>query len=334
MQASSASVMCPRSDTNTSSDFKQALYLLKTNPPEQRLDIIMPYSQYVQLENNWSNFKPHSEEKRYPSLSYDSLLQIATIVTTQSALHGHTGAIFREIIASSVNEYISIHKPGAMPCIRDYGSTTVTDPSPSGLSSKEPDQSFGYSRPGFKPRLQVAIECGVSEDYKALCRDKDLWIQHMGAKAVMLICIKEKPHYKSPLTACNIEDKVAEVEKMDQYVAKVIAKNWEEDNYSQIEYRGHIWLGKLDEFFVEVWRAEEQTPVRKWLIRNGRRNPFPRSIGLKISDFFPETEWAACKMPDGNVRFHGGRKLLLVIPDAMRVTAATRFARFLFPEQA
>ncbi|KAK9368128.1 hypothetical protein V1509DRAFT_544065, partial [Lipomyces kononenkoae] len=102
------------------------------------------------------------------------------------------------------------------------------------------------------PQLQVVIECGVNENYNALCRDKDLWILQMGATAaVVLMCLKEETHYKSPLTEHNIEDKVAEIEKMEQYVAEAMLKKLNEDNYGPIEYRGHIWLGKLDELFVE-----------------------------------------------------------------------------------
>ncbi|KAK9236187.1 hypothetical protein V1525DRAFT_407809, partial [Lipomyces kononenkoae] len=265
---------------------------------------------------------------RYPSLSYNSLMEITTVVTTQSALHDNTGAVFRDIIASSVNEYLSIHEPGAIPHIKNFGSTTTTELGPCGWSSKEPDESFVYSRPDFDPQLQVAIECGVSENYKALCRDKDLWIQQMGAKVVVLICLNENPHYKSPRTAYNIEDKIGEIKKMKQHAFEGMKINLEQGNYGPIEYRDHVWLGKLEELFVEVWRAKRRKSVRTWLIRRGHRSPFPSSIGLRVSDFFPETEWAVCKIPDGDVPFDGGR-LLLDLVVAIRSTAAERFRRFL-----
>ncbi|KAK9242668.1 hypothetical protein V1506DRAFT_63114 [Lipomyces tetrasporus] len=153
---------------------------------------------------------------------YD-LMQLATVVTTQSSLHDYTGGVFREIIASSVNEYLSIHEPRAIHRIVNYGSTTMKELNSYGKTTKEPNQSFGYWRPGLRPQLQVAIECGVSENYKALCRDKDLWIQHLGAKVVILICLKEVPHYRSPRTAYeSIEDPVAEVKKW----ANIWLKPW------------------------------------------------------------------------------------------------------------
>ncbi|KAK9368159.1 hypothetical protein V1509DRAFT_547683, partial [Lipomyces kononenkoae] len=116
---------------------------------------------------------------------HTSLMQIATVITTQSVLH----AVLSEVIASSVKEYVSIHDRRASLRISNYGSATMKQSSLSGLSSKEPDESFIYWRPGFKPRLQVAIACGVSENYKALCRFKDMWLQQMGAKAVVLISL-------------------------------------------------------------------------------------------------------------------------------------------------
>ncbi|KAK9237715.1 hypothetical protein V1525DRAFT_359966 [Lipomyces kononenkoae] len=336
MQDSSALDIFPGSDRNSPSDYDKALFLLKNNPPEQRLDVPMSYSQYLQLESSWSKSKSEnniSEEKRYPSLSYDGLMQVATVVTTQSALHEYTAAGFREIIASSVKEYLAVHESRAIPGIIDSGSTTVEEPRPHGWASKEPDQSFLYFRPGSKGRLQVAFECGLSEDYKALCRDKDLWIRHMGAKVVVLICLKEKPHYRSPPTASdNAEDMRAEVDKMEQHVAEVLGKNIGQNSYGPLEYRGHIWLGKIDELFVEVWRAEQPNPTRKWLMKDGHFNPLP-SIGLKIRDFFPENEWAPYQIPDSEVQFPSSDQLFLKVVAAMQLTARARFAHFLHSRQ-
>ncbi|KAK9234000.1 hypothetical protein V1525DRAFT_350979 [Lipomyces kononenkoae] len=336
MQDSSISDMIPGNDRNSSSDYVEALSLLKNNPPEQRLDIPMPYSRYLQLEDSWSKFKSEndiSEEMRSPSLSYNSLMQIATVVTTQSALHDNTGAVFRDIIASSVNEYLSLHEPGKIPNIKNFASTTMTRPGPSGWSSKEPDHSFVYSRRGFVPQLQVAIECGVSENYNALCRDKDLWIQQMGAEVVILICLNEIPHYQSPRVAYNIEDKVGDIRKMSQHATEAMENNMKQDNYGPVKYRGHNWLGKLETLFVEVWRANGQIPDRKWLIRHGHTSPLSRSIGLRVRDFFPETEWAVCKIPDSDVPFDGGR-LQLDVEEAIKSTAIERFCRFLWSRQA
>ncbi|KAK9386079.1 hypothetical protein V1515DRAFT_606091 [Lipomyces mesembrius] len=49
---------------------------------------------------------------------------------------------------------------------------------------------------------------------------------------------------------------------MEKNVAEAVANNLEQDNYGPIEYRNHIWLGKLDEVFVDVWRADGPEPVR------------------------------------------------------------------------
>ncbi|KAK9327016.1 hypothetical protein V1520DRAFT_349974 [Lipomyces starkeyi] len=321
--------MSPENDA----DYDKALSLLTSNPPEQRLDLPMPYPKYLLLEESWSKFKAENnvaEEKRYPSLSYNALLQIATVVTYQSALHDRTAEIFKEIIKSNVDEYLSIHQPKTISRIMSYGSSTVEEFGPYGKTSKDPDQSFLYGHPDREPLLQVAIECGVSESYKALCRDKDIWINLLGAKVVILIFLKEAPRFKSPHIGYeNITDPVAEIQKMKQHVVEAMKHNLKQGNYGPIEYRGHIWAGKLDEVFVEAWRAGEEQPVRKWLIRDGR-NRLPKTIGLKISDFFPEDEWAASTIPDSNVPFHCGRYLLWEnLAAALRITARRRFVHFL-----
>ncbi|KAK9356258.1 hypothetical protein V1523DRAFT_261946 [Lipomyces doorenjongii] len=318
--------MFPRNDEN----YDKALYLLTHNPPEQRLDIPMPYSKYLQLEESWSKFKADNnilEEKRYPSLSYNALMQIATILTPQSALHDCTAEKIKEIVRSNIDEYLSIHQPRAIGRTQNFGSTTVKD---CGKNSKDPDQSFVYGRPGRQSRVQVTIECGVSENYNALCRDKNLWINQLGAKAVILICLKEVPRFKNPPTAYEyIKDAAAEADNMGEHAADAMVHNLKRGNYGPIEYRGHIWAGKLDEVFVEVWRAGDGQPVRNWLISHGRRNRLPKTIGLRISDFFPEDEWATSNIPDSNVPFYGGRYLWDSLTLAMGWTAKMRFIEFL-----
>ncbi|KAK9334365.1 hypothetical protein LIPSTDRAFT_76491 [Lipomyces starkeyi NRRL Y-11557] len=325
----------PRTDDDPSSNYDKALYLLKNNPPEQRLDIRLPHSQYLKLEESWSKFKSENnipEERRYPSLSYNSLMQIATVVTIQSALHDYTSTVLREIIASSVNEYLSIHKPTAIRRIVNVGSSVRRELSPydMSMSSKEPDEAFGYANDDDeRPSLQLIIECGLSEDYKALCRDKDLWIQRLGAKVVVLLCLDEAPRFRNPRTAFQkVEDAVAEVARMDKHADKAMARNLQQGIYGPIEYCDHTWIGKVDKLFIEVWRADEKQPVRKWLIKDGHSyNPLPKTVGLKVSDVFPENEWTALKISDSNVRFR--RYFLKRVVAAMKLTARSRFISFL-----
>ncbi|KAK9434350.1 hypothetical protein V1505DRAFT_301579, partial [Lipomyces doorenjongii] len=115
-----------------------------------------------------------------------------------------------------------------------------------------------------EPRLQVVIECGVRENYKALCRDKDLWIQQLGAKVVVWRCPEEAPRFSSPRTAFQkAETAVAEVERMKQHAHKAMARNMEQGNCGPIEYRDHTCIGKVEKLFIKVWRADEKQPVRK-----------------------------------------------------------------------
>ncbi|KAK9358395.1 hypothetical protein V1504DRAFT_487228 [Lipomyces starkeyi] len=262
-------------DDDSAPDYDKALFLLKNNPPEQRLYIHLPYSEYRALEETWSSLSRKRIFKR----------RRATVVTTQSALHDCTGAVFREIIASSVKEYLSIPKPNAIRRIADSESTTMRELSPDNMSmsSKEADESFLYGRPGESPpRLQVVIECRVGENYKSLCRDKDLWIQHL------------VPQFKTAGTALeNINDVVTEVKTMEQHGARAMARSLEEGRYGPIKYRNHTWVEEVNELFVEVWRADGRPPVRKWLIKDGHScKRLPKTVGLKIDDFFPEDEWA------------------------------------------
>ncbi|KAK9357490.1 hypothetical protein V1504DRAFT_436684 [Lipomyces starkeyi] len=70
------------------SGYDKALSLL--SPPEQILDITLPYSKYLQLEKAYSRIKLEadiSEDQRYPYLSYNSFTNTASVVTVPSSLH-------------------------------------------------------------------------------------------------------------------------------------------------------------------------------------------------------------------------------------------------------
>ncbi|KAK9349991.1 hypothetical protein V1523DRAFT_429506 [Lipomyces doorenjongii] len=94
---------------------------------------------------------------------------------------------------------------------------------------------------------------------------------------------------------------------MAKHMVDVMVQNLKRGNYGPIECRGHVWVEKLDEVFVEVWRAGDEQPVRNWFISHGRANRLPKAIGLRISDFIPADEWATSNILDSNVPFYGGR---------------------------
>ncbi|ODQ74078.1 hypothetical protein LIPSTDRAFT_2085 [Lipomyces starkeyi NRRL Y-11557] len=58
----------PARDDNTDSEYNKALALLRSNTPEQILDVQLPYTKYLQLERAFSTLNPESGtigEKRY-----------------------------------------------------------------------------------------------------------------------------------------------------------------------------------------------------------------------------------------------------------------------------
>ncbi|KAK9343567.1 hypothetical protein V1522DRAFT_423942 [Lipomyces starkeyi] len=80
----------PAREHSTDSDYNKALALLRSNTPEQILDIQLPYSKYLQLEKAFSRLNPESgtvAEKSYPSLSYNSGTETVTVVTVPSNVH-------------------------------------------------------------------------------------------------------------------------------------------------------------------------------------------------------------------------------------------------------
>ncbi|KAK9241479.1 hypothetical protein V1506DRAFT_510417, partial [Lipomyces tetrasporus] len=94
----------PGPDENWISEFDKALNLLKSNAPEQWLDIQMPYSQYLKLEESWSKIKSDtsSEDKSYPRLSYNSVTETVTVVTVPRNLHEVAASELRRQIMNGI----------------------------------------------------------------------------------------------------------------------------------------------------------------------------------------------------------------------------------------
>ncbi|KAK9233742.1 hypothetical protein V1525DRAFT_460014, partial [Lipomyces kononenkoae] len=170
-------------DENALSNYDMALSLLENNPPENRLDVSMSYSQYQQLEESWSQIKSAkgiTEDQRYPYLSYNSLFQIATVVTVPRDLHEVAASELREQIMQSIKAYLSLHNPDAIGTIVDSGSVKAKP------QWEQSDGVFKYISTDFGLAIMVAIEVGYSESYAALNRDKNLWLDGHHVKVCVL----------------------------------------------------------------------------------------------------------------------------------------------------
>ncbi|KAJ8097224.1 hypothetical protein POJ06DRAFT_278718 [Lipomyces tetrasporus] len=235
------------------SNYAKAFQLLKSNPPEQRLDARMPYSMYLELEKGWSNFKAEMGTVKIRE-------QDVTVITTQSALHEFAASELRKNITVSLEEYFSIHKLEAREGIMDSASTTLTSTRREYFrSSKDPDGSFSYDDDEDGLILRVAIEAGFTENYLGLQRDKDMWIKGLDAKVVVLIFLQESPRFKSPNNRHNdidIEHIDVELARMRQYMLEARRRNQERGTYGPIEYRNHTWFGNLKQARIEVWRRD------------------------------------------------------------------------------
>ncbi|KAK9258466.1 hypothetical protein V1519DRAFT_488555 [Lipomyces tetrasporus] len=184
-------------------------------------------------------------------------------------------------------------------------------------SSKDPDGSFMYEDDDKGPLLLVAIEVGFSKDHPGLRRYKDMWIKGYNAKVVILVCFRESPRFKNPEIAYeDIDDVDLELARMGQSVAKARRRNLEQGAYGPMEHRNHRWFGKLEDAFVEIWRADIKRPFRTVLIENGRRKVrLPTTFGLEVREFF-------------DVRLDLDRYLQSLL-SSVEMTAVQRFADFI-----
>ncbi|KAK9362394.1 hypothetical protein V1504DRAFT_448348 [Lipomyces starkeyi] len=330
--------MSPQKDEKGLSDYDTALSLLTNNPPEQRLDVHLPYSQYLKLEECWSKIRSArniSEDQKYPYLAYNTAAEIVTVVTVPRALHETAAVELGPMILDGARKYLSSHGADAslVSKIFNAGSyTTMGTYDNYDKSKKQADGTIMYENDNAMTKVMIAIEVGYSENYTALCRDKDAWIDGQHVKVCILVCLNESPRFRNPRTRNeNVRDVNAEMEAMGRYVAESVRRATSQGYYGCIEYRGHKWVGDLHEAFIEVWRANKRQPIRYPLIQNTWScNRLPKTIGLKMRDFIPDEDWEAANIPDGSLSFDGDL-YVRVLRRSMVGTAKQRYKEFIRP---
>ncbi|KAK9313240.1 hypothetical protein V1524DRAFT_410033 [Lipomyces starkeyi] len=303
------------------SEYEEVFKLLTENPPEQILDVQVPYSKYNQMEAAFSRIKADkniSEDQRYPYLSYNSLTETVTVVTVPNSIHEVVN-IFCECA------------PGLYRNILPLGSTTTDDfEGDYAHSSKQPDGAVAYNAIGAGPRVTIATEVGISQSYKSLCDAKDVWINGHRVKVCMLVYVNELSRFRNPSTAYDsIQDVRTEITTMTQSVAEPM--RWYESHsyYGPIVYRRHKWAGELNEAFVEIWRPGKSSPDRYELIRDGCTcHNLPTTLGLNMSDMVTDEAWEAAGAPDREIRFNSARFMTRLM-NAMLFTAQARFRKFI-----
>ncbi|KAK9237152.1 hypothetical protein V1525DRAFT_377857 [Lipomyces kononenkoae] len=260
-------------------NYNRVLSLLKNNPLEQRLDIHLPHPKYLELKEAFFKLYPESLElrynfryHRYPSLSYDSFTGTVTVVTCSSAIYEYAKQYL-----STCSQELELH-------IEWFGSTTTNSfRGPFEGSRKQPDGGVRYL--GLGGKVTVVVEVGSSEDYRSLCRSKDVWIDGHGVNVFTLVCLTERPRFKNPTTEYgDIGDVNDAIALMWDSIDETLNLNLSNNRHALFLYRGHKWTGELKDAFIEIWR-----PGTGDLIQNGHTcDDLPTTLGIKISDLFPD----------------------------------------------
>ncbi|KAK9257641.1 hypothetical protein V1519DRAFT_477627, partial [Lipomyces tetrasporus] len=227
-------------DKGMDANYNRALNLLKSNPPEGRLDIQLSHAKYLQLENAFFKLYPESLELRYPSLSYDSFTETVTVVTCPGNIHESAALDLIGPIVAHAEEYLSTYSLASR--IGSYGSTTTDDfEGESEGSTKQPDGGVRYSHLDGN-KVTVVLEAGFSEDYNSLCRSKNMWIDGHGVNVYILLCLTEKPRFKNPTTEYgDIGDVKAAIDLMESSMNETLGLNLSNNRHTLFLYRGHKW---------------------------------------------------------------------------------------------
>ncbi|KAJ8104409.1 hypothetical protein POJ06DRAFT_279840 [Lipomyces tetrasporus] len=172
-------------DENALSGYEKALSLLKHNPPERRLDVHLPYSEYLKLDESWSNTRSArniSEDQKYPYLAYNTVAEIVTVVTVPRDLHEGPAVNLGPMILTGAQEYLSSHGADAS-LIVNLGSTTIMGRyGRYAKIKKQADGTIMYNGTGAQAKVMNAIEVGYRPH----------------VKVCILVCLDESPRFRNP----------------------------------------------------------------------------------------------------------------------------------------
>ncbi|KAK9321126.1 hypothetical protein V1517DRAFT_353970 [Lipomyces orientalis] len=256
-------------DKDMDANYNRALNLLKNDPPERRLDIQLPPA------------------------------------TCPGYIHESASSNTCPWIIKYAEDYLSTYSEELVDTIGSYGSTTTK--SFRGAfegSTKQPDGGVRYFYSGSN-KVTVAVEVGFSEDYRSLCKDKDVWVDGHGVNVFILVCLTEKPQFKNPTTEYeDIGDVDAAIAQMNNSISETLHLNLSNNRNALFLYRSYKWAAELTDAFIEIWRPGSSIPSKYNLIQNGQRVMVSLPLGIKISDLFPDNAWQAADIPDKVIPFN------------------------------
>ncbi|KAK9240699.1 hypothetical protein V1525DRAFT_394692 [Lipomyces kononenkoae] len=272
---------------------------------------------------------------RYPSLSYNSVAETVTVITTPRDLHEVGASDLVNSILSNAQISLASHGADAS-LIRRIKDARASDRKGHGdyaRSKKMADSLIVFAAGTVEGvKTMIAIEVGFTENYNGLCEDKDFWSLGQHVDVCILVCLEESPRFRNPRTPFeSVADVDAEIATMMQNVAADFDRDSAHGYYGSIEYRGHKWVGELREAFIEVWRANRRRPRRYTLIQDSLslKRP-PKSLGLRIRHLVPQNYLADAHIPDGDIVFDGD-EYLVSLRQFMAETAKQRYFDFISP---
>lgn len=125
-------------------------------------------------------------------------------------------------------------------------------------STKTPDLKIKFKDANGKRQTKLVVEVGFSESYEALVDDARLWLE--GVQSVSLVILakySETPSYRSPVRDLSDEN----IQHLGFPAASELSESsfTLEGEYGPATYKGLVWVGRISEAFLEVWKRNLET---------------------------------------------------------------------------
>lgn len=144
-------------------------------------------------------------------------------------------------------------------------------------SRKRPDLSIAVRDTSGTPRLKWVVEAGLSETYDQLVEDARLWLEgHLEVAMVILVKFCESPRYRCPVPKTQDPEELGiplDVLEIDRTEVTM------EGQFGPATYKGHKWVGKISEVFMETWVQDAGGRA----VRRGNREDLLQAGQLQLS---------------------------------------------------
>ena len=150
-------------------------------------------------------------------------------------------------------------------------------------SAKVPDLALEVKNDAGKPEVRWVLEVGFDETYDQLRKNMKLWLEgYSEVSMVVIVKITEDPPYRCPISPDEDLQQLGIPSEEEEVLYKDVDCQGE---YGPALYKGHQWVGRISEVFLETWVRGDDGKARRYGNRRSLLPPAKPRVRIPLGEF-------------------------------------------------